>query len=131
VRADIARTSGFSSLTGQCSPPFDIFETDDAVEFVMDVPGVDATSIRIAASGLTLLVAGEKRPRRTVGDSSFHLVERGYGRFARAARLSTACDTARARATLSHGELRVSLPKIKDRRGRAKPIPITSDPPRA
>ena len=34
-------------------------------------------------NGQTLLIAGNKAPRRTRPDASFHLVERGYGRFAR------------------------------------------------
>src|SRR5262245_58040407 len=73
---EIGRTTGFSTLTAQYSPPFDVFETDDAIQLVMDLPGIDPASIRIAAKGQTLLIAGEKRPRRAVGDSSFHLVER-------------------------------------------------------
>jgi HSP20 family protein len=73
-----------------------------------------------------VLIAGEKAARRARGESSFHLVERGYGRFARVVRLGRACDTANAQATLHGGELRVSIPKIGDRRGRAVPIAIKS-----
>jgi HSP20 family molecular chaperone IbpA len=54
------------------------------------------------------------------------LVERGFGRFARAVRLGRACDASRARAAFDRGELRISIPKIADRRGRARTIPITS-----
>ena len=62
--------------------------------------------------------------RRARRESSFHLVERGYGRFARGVRLGRACDTSKARATLANGALRVSIPKIADRRNRAIPIAI-------
>ena len=63
--------------------------------------------------------AGEKTARRARTESTFHLVERGYGRFARVVRLARACDTSRARATLADGELHISLPKIAERRGKA------------
>jgi HSP20 family protein len=64
-------------------------------------------------------------PRRGRGDSSFHLVERGFGRFARAVRLSGAVDASRASASLVDGELRVSLPKIAERRGRAIHVAVS------
>jgi HSP20 family protein len=56
-------------------------------------------------------------------------VERSYGRFARVARLTKPCDSSQARATLVNGELRVSLPKIADRRGRTTTIQIAGDRP--
>jgi HSP20 family protein len=116
------------ALTGECSPPLDVFETDDAVEIVMDLPAVDASAVRIVAKGSAVLIAGEKLPRRSSGDASFHLVERGFGRFARLVRLTSPCDTGRARAVLADGELRVTLPKIQDRRGRTIPIQVEARP---
>ena len=119
---DIARLDGGGELTGECAPAVDVYETDHAIEITMDLPGVTRESVRIVTKGATVLIAGEKRPRRGRGDASFHLVERGYGRFARAVRLTTACDTGRAEAALVDGELRISLPKIEDRRSRSIPI---------
>jgi HSP20 family protein len=119
---EIARLGFGGELTGECAPAVDVYETDQTVEITMDLPGVAHEAVRIVAKGPTVLVAGEKRPRRGRGDSSFHLVERGYGRFARAVRVPTACDTARATAELTGGELRVSLPKIAEQRSRAIPI---------
>src|SRR5215212_5479009 len=127
---EIGRSAG-STLIAECSPPLDIYETDEAIEIAIDLPGVEATSVRVVAKANAVLIAGEKAPRRGRGDSSFHLVERGYGRFARVARLAKSCDTARARATFVAGELRVSLPKINDRRGRSVPIEIAAEHPGA
>jgi HSP20 family protein len=124
---ELGRTSG-EMLTGECSPALDVYETDETIEITMDLPGVARDAVRVVGKGQAILIAGEKAPRRSRGDSSFHLVERGYGRFARAVRLTTACDTSRARATITDGELRVSLPKIIDRRSRVIPIPIAPEP---
>ena len=124
VYLELGRAFGSESLAGECAPALDVYETDDTLEITVDLPGVDASAIRVIAKGDSVLVAGEKSARRTRAESSFHLVERGYGRFARVVRLGRACDTAQAKATLTGGELRVSIPKISDRRGRSVPIAI-------
>ena len=125
---DLGETGG-RLLTAECSPPLDIYETDDTIEILVDLPGVDLAAIRILAKGSAVLIAGEKTPRRGRGDASFHLVERGYGRFARVARLSAPCNTAAAKALFKFGELRVSIPKIADRRGCSVPISIADEHP--
>ena len=120
---DMGRT-GLSALGGECSPAIDVFETDHTIEILVDLPGVELAAVRVMVKDRAVLVAGEKSPRRR-GDSSFHLVERGYGCFARTVRLTVPCDTARATATLSNGELHVTLPKIADRRSRTIPVPVS------
>jgi HSP20 family protein len=125
VFRELGRAFGSDSLAGECSPPLDVYETDETIEVAVDLPGVDPTTIRVVAKGDGLLVAGEKTPRRAHAESSFHLVERGYGRFARAVRLGRACDPARARAGTQHGVLRITIPKIANRRGKAISIAVT------
>ncbi len=121
---ELGRTFGLESLAGECSPAIDVFEADDAMEITVDLPGVDASAIRVIIKAGAVLVVGEKPVRRGVTDSSFHLVERGFGRFARTVRLSCACDATGARARLANGELRITVPKIADRRGRSVHVPI-------
>jgi HSP20 family protein len=124
---ELGRAFGAESLAGECAPAIDVYETDDALEVVVDLPGIDPSAVRIIAKGDAVLIAGDKAARRARGESSFHLVERGYGRFARVVRLGRACDVAKARATLAHGELHVSIPKIADRRGKAIAITVTAN----
>jgi HSP20 family protein len=132
IFVELGRAPGTEPAGGECSPPIDVFETDEAIQVAMDLPGVEAAAVRIVVKGQALLIAGEKAPRRGRGDYSFHLVERGFGRFARTVRLAAACDTARARASFADGVLRVAVPKIAERRGRARIVPIEAgraDPP--
>jgi HSP20 family protein len=126
VFLELGRVFGSEGLAGECVPPLDVYETDDTLEIAVDLPGIDPEAVRILGKGDSVLIAGEKVARRARAESSFHLVERGYGRFARVVRLSRACDTSQARATLRGGELRISVPKLTDRRGRAIPITIAS-----
>jgi HSP20 family protein len=122
---DLGRAFGLESLAGECAPAVDVYETDDAVEIVVDLPGVSASAVRVVAKGDSVLLVGDKSTRRARAESSFHLVERGYGRFARVVRLGHACDSSRATASLVNGELRISVPKIADRRGKRIEILVT------
>jgi HSP20 family protein len=117
VFLELGRAFGPETLTGECAPAVDVFETDDAIEIAVDLPGVDPTAVRVIARAGALLIAGEKPAHRNDPGSTFHLLERGFGRFARVVRLGCPCDAARSRATLSAGELRISVPKIAERRG--------------
>jgi HSP20 family protein len=127
VFLELGRTFGLDSLAGECSPSVDVFETDGAIEITVDLPGVDPGAVRVIVKDNTVLIAGEKTARRGVADSTFHLVERGFGRFARTVRLAEPCEAARASAVLAGGELRISLPKVGDRRGVAIPITVRTE----
>lgn len=123
--------------SGECHPALDVLETKNGVEVIVDVAGVPAQGIRILFRGDTLVIAGEKAPgppssrsegaSPSSGEPTFHLVEREFGRFARAVRLTGAFDVSRARASLTAGELTIVLPRIADRRGQPHIIPLSTD----
>ena len=117
--------------TGECHPALDVFETDEAVEIVMDVAGISRDAIRVLYRAGVVLIAGEKAPPVARDPQTFHLVEREFGRFARAVRLTGAFDIPKARAALADGELSILLPKLQERRGRAHRIPIGDGPARS
>src|SRR3954464_14730050 len=71
------------AFTGECHPSVDVRETDDAVEVVVDVPGVPAEAMRVIFRRDVLVIAGEKAPPSSTDEQTFHLVEREFGRFAR------------------------------------------------
>lgn len=111
--------------SGECHPTLDVVETDDTVEVTVDVSGVPAEALRILFRADVLVVAGEKAPAPPAAPRTFHLVEREFGRFARAVRLPGAFDLPRSQVTLRDGELTVVLPTTAERRGQAHRLPIT------
>ncbi len=113
-------------VAGQCMPVVDVFETERTVEIVLDLPGVAADAVRVLIKSGVVLIVGEKERPVLAKDTpaSFHLVERDFGRFARAVRIGGAVDAGQARARLSQGELRVVLPRRDERRGQGMLIPI-------
>lgn len=123
-----SRPERSQTVSGDCVPLLDVFETDRSIEVVLDVPGVPLESLRLVIKAGVVLVVGEKeRIERPRGPASFHLVERDFGRFARAVRVHAAIDAAQARARLKDGELRILLPKLPERRGREIAVPIEVD----
>jgi HSP20 family protein len=118
-------------VSGECMPLLDVFETDRTIEIVLDVPGVTTDGVRILIKAGVVLIVGEKERSETAQRApvSFHLVERDFGRFARAIRIHAAFDASNARARLKDGELRVILGKIQERRGREMILAVESDPP--
>jgi len=119
-----AQVSGASAASGECRPPLDVLETADAVEVVVDVPGMPAESLRVAIHRNAVLVVGAKLGPAADPASRFHLAERAYGRFARVVKLAGAIDASRAKAAVSAGQLRVIVPRIDDRRGRTIDVPV-------
>jgi HSP20 family protein len=115
-----------TAAAGQCTPTLDVVETDEFVEIVVDLPGVSAAGVRVVLKGTVVLVVGEKLPAAApaADRGDYHLVERAFGRFARAVRIASAFDGSAARASLVSGELRIVLPKIHDRRGQPRTVPI-------
>ncbi len=127
---DIDRTTGGTRRmpSGHCNPALDVQETPEALEVVMDLPGVTPAHVRVLLKNGALVIAGEKPSPYPGGrgETTFHLVERGFGRFARAVRLTGAFDGGRARAVLGGGELRVTLPRLDERRGQEIHVPIAT-----
>lgn len=112
------------AYSGEYRPSLDVLETDDAVEVTVDVSGVPAEAIRVLFRSGVLIVAGEKAPAASSTAQTFHLVEREFGRFARAVRLDGAFDIQRAHATVRDGELVIVMPKLGERRDRAHRIHV-------
>ncbi len=120
----LAETSA-PGAAGEFTPAMDVVETPAGIELVIDVPGIPESALTIGFSQGTLFVAGRKSAGACVHQqAAFHLAERSFGCFVRAIRLIGAFDAGKATATLSAGELRVTLPRIEERRGRDIRIPV-------
>jgi HSP20 family protein len=124
-------TSGVqrSAASAECTPPIDVIETSEGIEIVMDIPGVAAEQIQVVVEHNTVAVIGEKTPSgcQHHREAAFHVAERGFGHFVRGVRLTGAFDVGRGLATLRDGELRVALPRIEERRGRERRIPVRTN----
>ena len=109
-----------------CQPPSDVVEVDDAVRVVLEIPGVPVASVRVRVLGNRIEVTGEKFPDFPAGETSFLCLERIFGKFQRAFEVRGSVNLGEVSARMANGILVITIPKIADRRGRERRIPVTA-----
>jgi HSP20 family protein len=109
-----------------CQPPSDVVEVDDAVRVLLEIPGVPAASVQVRVLGNRIEVTGEKTPDFPAGETSFLCLERVFGKFQRAFEVRGSVNLGEVSARMANGVLVITIPKIADRRGRERRIPVTA-----
>ena len=112
--ADLWQVPRFSGLRHGFRPNVDCFHTDEphALTVVVELPGVEAQSVRVVAGERLLVIAGERK-RPQVPGRVYQQVEIEYGPFQRQVRLVEDVDPERARARFEHGVLTIELPVVE------------------
>ncbi|MFN2157308.1 MAG: Hsp20/alpha crystallin family protein [Anaerolineae bacterium] len=98
-------------------PRVDIYETDDTIVVVADMPGVDESSLDITLENNELTINGYVEPMQPE-DYSLTYAEYREGDYVRSFRLSDEIDREGIEATLKNGVLCLNLPKVKEARTR-------------
>ncbi|MBU1693940.1 MAG: Hsp20/alpha crystallin family protein [Verrucomicrobia bacterium] len=94
-------------------PPTDIYERDDGVLVVCDMPGVDEKHVDVTLEDDVLTLTGSQQVQEPEGHELLH---RGHwpGVFRRSFTLTTEVDREKIKARIRHGVLEVVLPKAKE-----------------
>jgi HSP20 family protein len=106
-------------------PPSDVVEVDDAVRVVLEIPGIPAASLQVRVQGNRIEVTGEKLPDFPAGETSFLCLERIFGKFQRVFEVRGSVNLGEVSARMANGILVITIPKVGERRGRERRIPIT------
>ena len=101
--------------TAAWAPAVDVRETGDTILVDVELAGLRPEDVDVRVENGVLTVSGEKKSEIQEGTegSSYHLVERRYGRFERSFTLPRTVDADRVEANFSHGVLTISLPKAE------------------
>ncbi len=113
---------------GEWSPPVDVLEQRDRLIVIVEVPGLSPDSLKVAFRDRALVLTGDRRAPRVGQGARFHCLERPHGKFERTIPLDEPVDVAHASASLAGGVLTVTLPRLRERRGRETVIPIQREP---
>jgi len=95
--------------------PMGMWEDDDFIHIEADLPGVSEEDVELFVHDGMFFIRGERKPeegRKALYDG------RTFGRFERAITLPEAVKVDDVQATLTHGILRVALPKSPDAKPR-------------
>jgi HSP20 family protein len=109
---------------GEWAPSLDVYELKGALVITAEVPGLTEDSLKVVGREREIVFSGERRERRPGGVCSFLCVERPQGRFERTVAFDVAVDLKQAHAELKDGVLTLTLPRLRDRRGREVEIPV-------
>jgi HSP20 family protein len=97
-------------------PPVNIFEGEDGVVVMSEIPVMDPASLNVSGQSHTLTIRGERK-REVVGDAAgYHRRERPFGEFSRSVQLPDELDLSQAIATYESGMLTVRVPKAESAR---------------
>ena len=94
-------------------PTTDIFETEDALTVVMEVPGVSKEAVDISVENEVLKIEAKIDPSKYEGMEPLY-TEYNVGHFARSFTLSNKIDQQQINAKLEDGVLTLTLKKAKE-----------------
>jgi HSP20 family protein len=98
-------------------PTADIYETNDALNVVLEMPGVDKNSVDIRVEGGVLKIEGRLEFSKYQGLQPLY-TEYNVGHYSRSFRLSSKIDQNKIAAELNEGVLSLVLPKVEEAKPR-------------
>ena len=94
------------------SPAADIHETEEALTFAIELPGITPDQVQVTAEENVLSIRGTRAARHTGKiDARFHLIERHDGAFVRRFQLPPNVDASMITAEYADGLLELRVPK--------------------
>lgn len=106
------------------SPRIDVSESENALEIVADLPGLEKKDISVSLEDDLLTVKGERKEEKESKEKRFHTIERSSGSFYRAMRLPVEVEKDKIEAVFKDGVLTLRLPKSKESKKKVSQIAI-------
>ena len=111
ISSSFARTG---QLFTSWSPALDLYQSNDNVIAVVELPGMRKEDIEISLHDGTLTISGERKRENSSDGDKAERTERYIGRFRRSIALPTRVDAGKVSATYRDGILTVTLPKAEE-----------------
>lgn len=92
-------------------PTLDAWETEDALVYAFDLPGVSQETISVEVEDGTLTVSAERERGTEVSQERYHRFERRFGSFARTVGLPQGVTEDAIKAAYKDGVLEIHVPK--------------------
>jgi len=101
-------------------PRIDVVENEKDFLVTAELPGLDKKDFKLTVENNVLILEGEKKSSSEEKDDNYFRIERSYGAFRRAFRLTDSVDSKKIKADYKNGILEVIIPKA----AKAKPKEI-------
>lgn len=115
IFADLNELSrGWPRSPGACRrfPRANAWADDDGIVLRVEIPGVDPDKLELTLEAEKVTVAGGVAVGPKVDEAIYHRGERVGGKFKREFHLPHRVDAKKAKATVRHGVLELSLPRL-------------------
>ena len=99
-------------------PPVDVFENENAITLLADLPGVTKDQLNLRVDGETLVIEATASAASTPPDMQLVYGELQCPAYRRQFTLSRELDASRIEAQLRDGVLRLTIPKAEEARPR-------------
>lgn len=99
-------------------PAADLYETEDGFTLEMNLPGYDLSDIDVNLEQGVLQISGSREEEADEDRGTYHVRERGWGRFTRSFTVPHTIDARGVGAEFSNGVLTVSMPKAAEAKAR-------------
>lgn len=117
----LLKYKGNAGLSGNAwYPPVDIYESECHVVLKAELPGIDIDSVVIEINENTLVLKGERKQLKNLGEENYQRMERFYGAFHREFSLPYTVDNEGVKASYKEGVLKITVPKTKEEKKSGK-----------
>jgi HSP20 family protein len=106
------------------APAVDVEETDAEYLMKADLPDVKKEDVRVGVEDGVLSLEGERQQEKNEKGTTFHRIERSYGKFVRRLAVPTDVDQQKIEAEFKNGVLTVHLPKSRSSKPRTVDVKI-------
>ncbi|MBC8257198.1 MAG: Hsp20/alpha crystallin family protein [Candidatus Marinimicrobia bacterium] len=117
VEKMVSQAFGHSNLGTEAGahlqPLLDVYETDNAIEVSLDLPGVDKKDVKVNVSNGLLTISGERKDAVRENSDGRIWQETSFGTFKRTFELTDAVVENKIKAQFKNGVLKISLPKAE------------------
>lgn len=97
-------------------PLTDILEEDDKYILNMDLPGIEKKDVKISYANGQLTVSGERKQEKEKKGTTYHRIERAFGKYYRSFNLPEKILEDKIEAEFKDGALTITIPKAEEAR---------------
>jgi HSP20 family protein len=109
-------------------PNVDVLDDGEAIRILAELPGVEASDVKVSIRGRVVMIRGTKKGRiRTREGLRFFCMERYFGSFMKSVPLPRPVNSHLAKTRMKNGLLEVLLPRVPDLREKEIEIPVAPE----
>ncbi len=106
-------------------PNVDVVDDGETIRILVELPGVEASDVRVTIRGRVVMIRGTKKGRiRAKEGMRFFCMERYFGGFVKSVPIPRPVNSHHAKTRLRQGLLEVILPRVPDLREKEIDVPI-------